>query len=101
MVCMCHTLDGKASKMAPTHTGIFGRTADPPDFARYSEDMKAAGKAGLVWTDETMAEYLVNPRAYLAKYLDKPSARTRMAYGGTKDLSLAQDVVAYLKTVWK
>jgi len=97
----CHSLTAEHKITAPSHQGIFGRKAGDTDFPRYSMDLKAAGEAGLVWNDETMAAFLTNPKGFVGEFLGKKRAAIRMAYAGTKDPELSKDVVAYLKTVWE
>ena len=71
--------------------GVVGRTAGTAEsfLGHYSEAMKSAGAAGLVWDEANLAEYLRAPR------LKVPG--NKMAFGGlTNDDDIA-NVIAYLK----
>jgi cytochrome c2 len=50
----------------------------------------AAGEDGLVWTPETLAEFLAKPRDYIKG--------TRMSFQGFRDEGEAEAVAAYLQT---
>ncbi|MGI3168692.1 c-type cytochrome [Pseudooceanicola sp. C21-150M6] len=81
-------------KLGPNLYGVIGRQAGSLDF-KYGADTVAAGEAGLIWTEELLAEYLENPKAFLAKVLDKGSAKSNMTYRHRKN---PEDVAAYLAT---
>jgi len=103
--CMtCHRIGPEAKNLiGPVLTGVIGRQSGTyPGFA-YSALNKAAGEAGLVWTDELIMEYLPDPNAFLKKFLtDKGKAD--LATGSTKmtfklaDEEKRKDVIAYLNT---
>ena len=65
-----------------------------PDYA-YGDSMKAAGVAGGVWTEDLIAEYVVDPSAFLQKQLNDPAAKGKMAF---KLKTGGADVAAYLAT---
>jgi cytochrome c len=97
----CHKLEAGGKAIGPSLHGIFGRTAGTvADFA-YSPDMAAAGKKGLVWKDETMFEYLADPKAFLGKVLGKPNVSTKMVFAGVKSEKDREDVIAFLKEATK
>src|SRR5262245_57754596 len=86
--CMvCHGIGpGAANAVGPSHNGLIGRQAGTmPNFA-YSPLNKAAGEAGLKWTDENIYDYLADPNAFLKKYLtdhgkaDQASGVTKMVF---------------------
>ena len=59
----CHQVGEKAKKkVGPVLNNIFGMTAGTQEDFKYSKAMIAKGEEGLVWTDETMAEYLKKPK---------------------------------------
>ena len=69
--CMtCHRIGpGATTLIGPEHNGLIGRqTGQVPGFA-YSPLNKAAGEAGLKWTEDNIFEYLADPNAFLKKYL--------------------------------
>jgi cytochrome c len=103
--CMtCHRIGPDAKNMVgPVLTGVIGRqSGTAPGFA-YSPLNKAAGEAGLVWTDELVFEYLADPNAFLKKFLtdkgkaDQATGSTKMTFKLTNEQQ-RKDVVAYLKT---
>ena len=103
--CMtCHRIGPDAKNMVgPVLTGVIGRkTGTAPDFA-YSPLNKAAGEAGLVWSEELIFEYLPDPNAFLKKYLtdkgkvDQAIGSTKMAFKLANEQQ-RKDVIAYIKT---
>ncbi len=93
----CHLVDSAKNRVGPGLQGLFGRTAGSHDGFKYSADMKAAGTKGLVWTDETVAAFVVDPKGYLGEQLGKNRANTRMAFGGIREEQDVLDLIAYLK----
>jgi cytochrome c len=66
--------------------GLFGRTAGTvPDY-KYSDANK---NSGIVWTEQTLFDYLENPKKYIKG--------TKMAFAGFKKPAERADVVSYLK----
>jgi cytochrome c len=97
----CHKLEAGGKAIGPSLHALFGRTAATvPDFA-YSPDMAAAGKKGLVWNDETLFEYLVDPKGYLGRVLGKPNVSTKMVFAGVKSEKDREDLIAFLKEATK
>ncbi|RUX31347.1 cytochrome c family protein [Mesorhizobium sp. M7A.F.Ca.US.011.01.1.1] len=90
--CMaCHEAATDRDKVGPHLLGVVGRTAGSAEsfLGRYSEAMKSAGAAGLVWDEANLAEYLRAPK------LKVPG--NKMAFAGlAKDDDIA-NVIAYLK----
>ncbi len=86
---VCHVVDTDTNKVGPSLHGIFGRAAGThPDF-KYSNAMVEAGKAGLVWDDASLRDYLHNPRAKVKG--------TKMVFPGLKDEGDITNLLAYLK----
>ncbi len=85
----CHVVNKPTNRVGPHLQGIFGRTAGTVDGFRYSNAMKKAGADGLVWNEETIAEYLKNPRGYIRG--------NRMAFAGLKKDEDIANVLAYIK----
>ncbi|WP_187428135.1 Cytochrome c-551 [Roseobacter fucihabitans] len=98
----CHMIvadDGteivKGGKTGPNLYGVIGRTAGSADF-KYGDDLVAAGEAGLVWDEATLATYIADPRDFLRTTLDDKKAKSRMAFKLKKG---GEDVAAYLASV--
>lgn len=95
----CHTIaDGdevyyKGGKTGPNLYGVVGRAAGSTDF-KYGDSIAAAGAAGLVWTEEELVKYVMDPKAYLQDYLDDKAAKSKMTF----KLKTPEDVIAYLAT---
>lgn len=97
----CHAIvdaDGndivKGGKTGPNLYGVLGRTAGTIEGFGYSDELIAAGQGGLVWTQETLTEYLTDPKAYLQRVLDDSAANPNMRF----KLAKPDNVVAYLAT---
>lgn len=99
----CHKVGPEAKNAnGPVLNGVIGRPAGTAPEYGYSELNKAAGAAGLVWTEEAIFEYLADPSPFLKKFLtDK--GKPDLAQGATKmvfklpDETDRKDVIAYLK----
>ncbi|MFW2545450.1 c-type cytochrome [Primorskyibacter sp. 2E107] len=99
----CHMIqdaDGtdivKGGRTGPNLYGVVGRTAGSVDGFRYGDDIVAAGEAGLVWDEESFVSYVQDPKGFLAEYLDKGNARSKMSF---RLRSGMEDVYAYLVSV--
>jgi cytochrome c len=89
----------KGGKTGPNQHGLIGRTAGTQaDFARYGDELKAAGEKGLVWDEAQVVAYLEDPVAFLREYLDDPRARSRMAFK-LADQTDRENVASYLATL--
>ena len=87
----CHEVgDGAKNKTGPHLNDLFGRTAGSVDGFRYSRQFVAAGDDGLVWTVETLHDFLMQPRDYIKG--------TRMSFRGFRDDADIAAVTAYLQT---
>ncbi|TIT42467.1 MAG: cytochrome c family protein [Mesorhizobium sp.] len=88
--CMaCHDATTDHDKVGPHLLGVVGRTAGTAQNFNYSQAMKDAGAAGLVWDEANLSFYLRAPK------LKVPG--NKMAFSGlTNDADIA-NVIAYLK----
>jgi len=98
----CHAIvaaDGteivKGGRTGPNLYGVIGRVAGSTDF-KYGDSIVAAGKAGLVWDEANLVEYIADPKGFLVKTTGDAGARAKMSFKLTKG---GEDVAAYLASV--
>ena len=82
----CHVADEPQNRVGPHLVGVFGREAGSVEGFRYSDAMK---ESGVTWNEETIAEYIADPRNYIKG--------NRMAFAGLKDQEGIADLIAFLK----
>jgi len=85
----CHVADQDTNKVGPSLKGVIGKQAGVHEGFKYSAAMVEAGKAGLVWDEARLSEYLKNPKAVVKG--------TKMAFPGLKKDDEIVNVIAYLK----
>jgi cytochrome c len=85
--CMpCHNADKPQNKVGPTLLGLFGREAGSVEGFKYSDANK---NSHVVWTAETLNEYLKDPKAFMPG--------NKMAFAGIKDDEDRANLIAYLE----
>ncbi|MAC82299.1 MAG: MFS transporter [Rhodobacteraceae bacterium] len=86
----CHQVgEGAENKTGPMLTGIVGRPAGSVEGFKYSKPLQSAGENGLVWDEDTLAEFLANPKAHVKG--------TKMSFAGLKKDSDLAAIIAYLR----
>jgi cytochrome c len=98
----CHMIvadDGteivKGGKTGPNLYGVVGRAAGSTDF-KNGESLAAAGAAGLIWDEASIAAYVADPKAFLVEHTGDAAAKTKMSFKLAKG---GDDVAAYLASV--
>ena len=94
----CHTVKKGKNRVGPSLFGIVGRQAGTAPGYKYSSSYVEAGKKGLKWEPDTLSAYLEDPAKFMAAFLKKKKAKTKMK-NKFKKLKLRQDIIAYLQTV--
>ncbi|EYC41608.1 hypothetical protein Y032_0562g3492 [Ancylostoma ceylanicum] len=82
----CHVIDSMASKTGPSLNGLIGRTSGSVPGYVYSDANK---NKGVVWTRETLFEYLENPKKYIPG--------TKMVFAGMKKANERADLIKYME----
>jgi cytochrome c len=87
----CHQVgEGAVNKTGPHLNGIMGRVAGTGDGFKYSKVFGQFADEGLVWTEETLSEFLTDPKAY--------AKGTRMSFRGLNKPDDLKAVAAYLES---
>lgn len=91
--CMaCHAVgEGATNRVGPVLNDVFGRVAGTFEGYKYSKVMVEAGAGGLVWTPETMAQFLQKPKDFVPG--------TKMTFAGITDETAIKNLEAYLLTL--
>ncbi len=101
---LCHRIgDGAKNFIGPVLNNVIGRQAGTFEAFNYSPLMKAAGQNGLVWSEDLVVQYILDPTAFLQKFLtdkgkgDLATGNSLMTFK-LLDEQQRKDVVAYEAT---
>lgn len=85
----CHSVVEGQMKIGPSMFNIVGRKAGQlAGYEKYSDGMK---KAGFIWDEAKLTEFLTNPKAVVPD--------TKMTFLGIKDQKEIKDLLVYLKSL--
>lgn len=85
----CHEVGiGAKKKVGPHLNNLMGRVAGSIEGYDYSKAMSDAGTDGLIWTDDTLDEFLTRPKSFIHN--------TRMSFSGLRDADDRLDLIAFL-----
>jgi len=94
----CHDIGPEAAnKVGPALTSVVGRVAGTYEGYKYGKSIVQAGKNGLIWNDDELFAYLVNPKKYLRAKLEDKKAKSKMSFRLKKE-DERKDIIAYLNT---
>ncbi len=87
----CHQVGENASnRTGPALNGMLGRTIGSVEGFRYSNVFQEANTAGEVWTPESLAAFLADPRGTMAG--------TKMTFRGVREEADIAALIAYLQS---
>lgn len=93
-----NVLAGKNSKVGPNLYGIIGRpAASYPEF-KYGDGIIAAAEAGLIWDEEKIAAYVMDPTKFLDEFTGNPKLKSKMQFKLKKPEDGA-NIAAYLASL--
>lgn len=105
----CHAVgEGAKIKQGPPLNDVLGRKAGTFEGMgkKYSKLMRDAGENGLVWNDETLMGYLLDPTKFLKGFLEEKDKKDLAKGRGKMIVKIKQEdkranIIAYLKTFSK
>ena len=89
---ICHAVgDNAKNKVGPVLNDVFGRVAGTFEGFNYSQAMKEAGAGGLIWTPETLGQFVHKPKDVVPG--------NKMTFPGLPEQADVDNIVAYLLTL--
>ncbi|MBF9047004.1 c-type cytochrome [Rhodobacterales bacterium LSUCC0031] len=86
----CHQIgEGAVNRTGPQLNNTFGAPVASHEGFRYSPALQQAGESGMIWTEETLTAFLLDPRGYIQG--------NRMAFRGLRSEEDAAAMVAYIR----
>lgn len=86
----CHMIgEGAKKKVGPHLNDVLGGVIGSQEGFKYSNALKKANGAGLVWDDANINEFLLKPKKFLKG--------TKMGFAGLRKEKDRQNIIAYLK----
>lgn len=86
----CHQIgEGAVNRTGPQLNKTYGAPVGSHEGFRYSPAFVAAGESGMVWDDETLTAFLLDPRGTISG--------NRMAFRGLRSADDAAAMIAYLR----
>lgn len=82
-------------RTGPNLYGVLGRQPGVVDGFRYGASLVELGESGVVWEEEEMVAYLLDPTSYLREALDDRRARSQMSFR-VRDEDTARNIIAFL-----
>lgn len=99
----CHTIEApdgteiyKGGKTGPNLYGIVGRQVASVEGFKYKDSILEVGATGMVWTEEELAAYMTDPKAWLIEKTGDDKAKSGMSHKQKKD---QEHIAAYLASV--
>lgn len=99
-VCQaCHKFGpGAKNAFGPVLNGVVGRPIGSYPGYRYDKGVMALNAKGLVWTEDLIFEWLMNPSEFVQNHTGDPNGKSKMPLH-LADETKRRDVVAFLKTL--
>ncbi len=86
----------KGGKVGPNLFGVIGRQPGSYEGFKYSKSMKAFGESQDAWTEELVASFVHDPKAFLKEHTGDSAAKSKMTFKLKKG---GEDVAAYLASL--